>query len=197
MSLKLNSSGGGSVTLQEPTTASNVTLNLPAADGTVAMLQTPSFATTIGIGGATASTSGSGITFPATQSASSDANTLDDYEEGTWTPSWTAGVGSMTVGSTSASYVKIGKTIHIYGFVAISAASGASALNMSGLPFTTSNSPSVRQIIVAREDQSTGKMGQLFLNNNATTGQLQDYAGSTSVISANWTWLFTGVYQTT
>jgi hypothetical protein len=35
MSLKLNASGGGSVTLQEPTTASNVTLNLPAADGTV------------------------------------------------------------------------------------------------------------------------------------------------------------------
>jgi hypothetical protein len=35
MSLKLNSSGGGSVTLQEPTTASNVTLNLPAADGAV------------------------------------------------------------------------------------------------------------------------------------------------------------------
>ena len=35
MSLKLNSSGGGSVTLQEPTTASNVTLSLPAADGTV------------------------------------------------------------------------------------------------------------------------------------------------------------------
>ncbi len=35
MSLKLNASGGGSVTLQEPTTASNYTLNLPAATGTV------------------------------------------------------------------------------------------------------------------------------------------------------------------
>ena len=35
MSLKLNSSGGGSVTLQEPVTASNVTLNLPATAGTV------------------------------------------------------------------------------------------------------------------------------------------------------------------
>jgi hypothetical protein len=35
MSLKLNSSGGGSVTLQEPTTASDVTLSLPAATGTV------------------------------------------------------------------------------------------------------------------------------------------------------------------
>jgi hypothetical protein len=35
MPLKLNSSGGGSVTVQEPSTASNVTLNLPAATGTV------------------------------------------------------------------------------------------------------------------------------------------------------------------
>jgi hypothetical protein len=35
MSLKLNSSGGGSVTLQEPVTASNVTLTLPATTGTV------------------------------------------------------------------------------------------------------------------------------------------------------------------
>ena len=34
MSLKLNSSGGGSVTLQEPSTASSLTFTLPAADGT-------------------------------------------------------------------------------------------------------------------------------------------------------------------
>jgi hypothetical protein len=34
MSLKLNSSGGGSVTLQEPSTASNLTLTLPDATGT-------------------------------------------------------------------------------------------------------------------------------------------------------------------
>ena len=36
--------------------------------------------------GATSPSSGTGIAFPATQNASSDANTLDDYEEGTWTP---------------------------------------------------------------------------------------------------------------
>ncbi len=34
MSLKLNSSGGGSVTLQEPSTASNVTLTLPSVTAT-------------------------------------------------------------------------------------------------------------------------------------------------------------------
>jgi len=47
----------------------------------------------LGVGNATPSTSGAGITFPATQSASTDANTLDDYEEGTWTP---VVVGSST-----------------------------------------------------------------------------------------------------
>lgn len=35
MSLKLNSSGGGSVTLQEPATASALTLDLPAVNGTL------------------------------------------------------------------------------------------------------------------------------------------------------------------
>ena len=30
----------------------------------------------------------SSIIFPATQNASSDVNTLDDYEEGTWTPAF-------------------------------------------------------------------------------------------------------------
>lgn len=38
MSLVLNSSGGGSVTIQEPTTASNVTQTLVAATGTLAPL---------------------------------------------------------------------------------------------------------------------------------------------------------------
>ena len=37
MSLKLNSSGGGSVTLQEPTTANNQTLTLPDTTGTIAV----------------------------------------------------------------------------------------------------------------------------------------------------------------
>jgi hypothetical protein len=41
MSLKLNSSGGGSVTLQEPVTASALTLNLPAVNGTVVTNATP------------------------------------------------------------------------------------------------------------------------------------------------------------
>jgi len=52
--------------------------------GSAVLATQPSFPSTIGVGGATASSSGAGITFPATQSASTDANTLDDYEEGNW-----------------------------------------------------------------------------------------------------------------
>lgn len=199
IALSGDSSGTGTFTIASPNSNSNYTLTLPAATGTVQVSGSAISGTTGTFTGLLdISAAGAGqIQFPATQNASANANTLDDYEEGTWTPSWTVGAGSFTVSSTSAAYVKIGKTVHIFGFVAISAASGASTLNMSGLPFTASNTPGVRQTILAREDQSTGKMGQLYLNNNGTTGALQDYTGSTSVISANWTWIFNGVYQTT
>ena len=53
MSLKLNSSGGGSVTLQEPSTASNLTLTLPDTTGT--LLSTGS-AVTVAQGGTGATT---------------------------------------------------------------------------------------------------------------------------------------------
>jgi hypothetical protein len=71
-------------------------------------------ATTIGVGGATPSTSGAGITFPATASPSSNANTLDDYEEGTWTPT-NAGVYGFTPGTISSwgNYVKIGDYVYV------------------------------------------------------------------------------------
>ena len=95
----------------------------------------PTFPTTIGVGNATPSTSGSGVSFPAAQSASTDANTLDDYEEGTWTP----GQGSLTVVgafSSSGTYVKIGKAVFFNGNVA-GATSIAAVTNdtITDLPF--------------------------------------------------------------
>jgi hypothetical protein len=113
MSIVLQSTGGGSITINEPTTASNFTLSLPAQTATVATLTTPSFATTIGVGGATPTTSGSGISFPATQSASTDANTLDDYEEGTWTPNQGGGLTVSGSYSSGGRYVKIGRLVYV------------------------------------------------------------------------------------
>lgn len=73
---------------------------------------TAKVATTLGVGNATPSASGAGISFPAAQSASTDANTLDDYEEGTWTPAFSiSGGGSMTFTVIEAKYTKIGRLV--------------------------------------------------------------------------------------
>jgi hypothetical protein len=94
----------------------------------------------IGIGGATPSSSGAGITFPATQSASSDANTLDDYEEGTWTPAWSATGTTFTMPNQVGRYVKVGGLVTAYCYLNISAVSGTKgAATLTGLPFNTEN----------------------------------------------------------
>ena len=94
----------------------------------------------IGLGGTTPS-SGMGIAFPATQSASSNANTLDDYEEGTFTPT---AIGASTAGTTTYTaqngyYTKIGRQVNVTLLVAWSALTGTGNLSIQGLPFTIAN----------------------------------------------------------
>jgi len=91
-------------------------------------------------GGSTTAT-GTGIAFPATQSASSDANTLDDYEEGTFSPTV---FGSSTAGTTTFSlrdgnYTKIGNVVTITLNVGWTNATGTGQLAIGGLPFTSIN----------------------------------------------------------
>ena len=95
---------------------------------------------TIGVGNATPAASGAGITFPATQSASSDANTLDDYEEGTWTPvldSQTAGTGRVTTVN-EATYTKIGRLVTISADIEMGTlgSGGSGFAVIKGLPFS-------------------------------------------------------------
>jgi hypothetical protein len=92
----------------------------------------------ISVGGATVTTSGTGITFPATQSASSNANTLDDYEEGTWTPAQGSGLTVVGAYSSSGQYTKIGRSVTVFGEVvgATSVACSANGQICTGLPFT-------------------------------------------------------------
>ncbi|MGE3341494.1 MAG: hypothetical protein AB7J46_06395 [Candidatus Altimarinota bacterium] len=81
------------------------------------------------------------IEFPATQNASSNANTLDDYEEGTWTPIFTAASGSgATHSSQIGGYVKVGQLVHAWGDVTMSGKGTLSGhLRIGGFPFTASN----------------------------------------------------------
>jgi hypothetical protein len=86
----------------------------------------------------------SGITFPATQVAKSDPNTLDDYEEGTFTPSWSSSGASFTYDATfrHGRYVKVGRIVHFSLFISTASAPTGTTTNIltiTGLPFTVAN----------------------------------------------------------
>jgi hypothetical protein len=78
----------------------------------------------------------SGITFPATAVAATDANTLDDYEEGTWVPN--QGGGLIVVGAFSSvgRYTKIGNVVTVWGDV-----TGATSIAVSAIGIICTNLP--------------------------------------------------------
>jgi hypothetical protein len=83
------------------------------------------------------SVTGGGVKFPATQVTSADANTLDDYEEGSFTPTITFGGAStgITYGHNSGRYTKVGRAVFFYLSIFLSA-KGSSTGNaaVAGLP---------------------------------------------------------------
>jgi hypothetical protein len=144
--LQGNVSGTGVFTIASPNSNTDRTLTLPDNSGTVLTQNSqPSFVSTIGVGGATPAASGAGITFPATQSASSDANTLDDYEEGTWSPvlrystniSATGVLPSTVTLTNRGRYRKIGSLVYVCVEI-VYADVGAQFIvdTIEGLPFT-------------------------------------------------------------
>lgn len=84
------------------------------------------------------------VRFSATQNASSNVNTLDDYEEGTFQPAITfATPGDLSVGYTFqlGTYVKVGKLVTASVLIATSSfthGSANGALSITGLPFQAS-----------------------------------------------------------
>ena len=126
-------------------TDANTGMFFPAADtiafseGGVEALRLNANANLILQGGNT-SASGVGVTFPATQVASSNANTLDDYEEGTFQPSWQSTGASFTYDTSyrHGRYTKIGNTVYFSIYISTSGApTGTTSNNLviTGLPF--------------------------------------------------------------
>jgi hypothetical protein len=117
------------------------------------------------------------IKFPATQVPSADANTLDDYEEGNWTP--TISFGGASVGVTYAAgragqYTKIGRQVTVTAYILLtSKGSSTGAARISGLPFTITNESGY---------YAAGSLGALV--DITYGGQIQTYAeiGSTSYV---------------
>ena len=171
--LNLTADTSGSLILASNNNVTAVTI---ATNQNVTFANNATFPTTIGVGGATPSASGSGISFPATQSASSDANTLDDYEEGTWTPNFQNNGSTSNWTTKSGRYVKIGQQVTIWftngGGGSSNGGSGSGAIILNGLPFPLSygNSFNGQQAISIIGGSNTNQPGLDWLTSQGGTG---------------------------
>jgi hypothetical protein len=113
-----------------------------------------------------------GIGFPATQVASSNANTLDDYEEGTFTPAvaGTVSAGTGTYTTQIGAYTKIGNRVHFQIVLVWTAHDGSGNTKLTGLPFTSAGSGQGRTNFVPLLENFTYGAGipQIFLADSAT-----------------------------
>jgi hypothetical protein len=157
---------------------------------------------TISVGAATPSTSGAGITFPATQSASSDANTLDDYEEGTWTPvirgSSTAGTGTYT--TQQGTYTKIGNSVRFQAYIEWTAHTGSGQLEVTGYPFTsTAETTPISLSFYGGPTFVSGNFIQAYVNpSNTVSGTAQTTSASafSSVgVPSTGIYIVSGIYK--
>ena len=121
-----------------------VSLSSPTFTGTATLPAGVANSFGLGLGTAVPS-SGIGIAFPATASDSTNANTLDDYEEGTFTPFWGGAASNPTLSYDfrQGQYTKIGNCVYFSIRMGISSGSGSGGsgqLTLGGLPFTIGSS---------------------------------------------------------
>jgi hypothetical protein len=162
---------GGTAMVANRNTNNGVLMSFRQAGNTVGTVDVTTTGTTY--------TGTNGVTFTATQTASADANTLDDYEEGTFTPTATAGTpgGTPPTFGYAFRYTKIGRVVSITGFFSIGSAGTASGnLNFTGFPFS-SGSNGFAPIGTATEQALTNQLCQMRIENNSTSGRVTAVSG--------------------
>jgi hypothetical protein len=149
---------------------------------------------TVEAGNLVIGTSGKGISFAATADSSGTMTSeiLDDYEEGTWTPTMTSGTGTVTVASVAAAtYTKIGRIVYVRGRIDYStdASVSTSVITFGGLPFTIKNDGGYSGARLTINNQNTAHNydGSMFGTPNTTTISYQ--SRSTSMSSQTGAWL--------
>ena len=143
-----------------------------------------------------------GIKFPAVQVPSADANTLDDYEEGTWNPT----VTGVTVGGVAgaypvrdAYYVKIGKLVYVQCWLEWTGHSGSGQVIISGWPFASAASAALTPAVAI--DYSYPATYPAFVWMSAALGtfdfMLPGGRFAAVTLDANGGFIFSGAYRAT
>jgi hypothetical protein len=172
-------------------TASNYAV---ISDGDGNRLLTTANGQTLALDGGAVPNSGTGITFPATQNASSNANTLDDYEEGTWTPTITMASGTSTGSSGEGTYVKIGRQVTVTVGLAVGTISAGGEINtINGLPFTA-RAGNDQAVGLSRENANTGFGWELRANTSDTSILIRKVQDNSAQITTGMVFIGTVTY---
>jgi hypothetical protein len=131
------------------------------------------------------------VKFPATQNASSNANTLDDYKEGTWTPvlRFNGNAVGMTYSVQLGTYTKIGNMVNVAAFIILSAkGSSTGQAEVIGIPYSPSNISQVGGVLTVTSG-FTGLTSSPNFGLNVSTLYLWQTSstGSVAVTDANFT----------
>ena len=117
------------------------------------------------------------IAFNATQSASTNANTLDDYEEGTWTPTFSNYSG--TDQNATGYYTKFGNLVIAGCRIGTDGTSDSSVAQIAGLPFTVRASTQAGAIGGGLVSYTTGNSAQRWYGEpNTATVKCADGTGN-------------------
>jgi hypothetical protein len=132
-------------------------------------------------------TAGKGIDFSAaTHAAGMTSELLNDYEEGTWTPTVTPATGSFTtVTAGTCTYTKIGRIVTANArFTLTDSGTGAGAMTIDGLPFTIASAYDQNTFTGRVVNTGTPIFGQTF----ATTTSVDSFKkidGTTAIVNGN------------
>lgn len=132
------------------------------------------------------------IVFPATQNASSNANTLDDYEEGTWTPADGSGAG-LSFSNPLGRYTKIGRVVFCECSLTYPSTADGSAAIISGLPFA--NNATVVSFVSSRGNAATSVFG--VINTSVSTITIINSLSATVLNSSMSTQVFVSSFHYT
>lgn len=130
------------------------------------------------------------LAFPAVQVPSANVNTLDDYEEGTWTPFFTfsgsnaGAIHSFQIGE----YIKVGKLVTVFAKCIFSAkGSSVGQLTLEGFPFTNISSASNACVIYPQNITYSGSIYCELISSaiNAKFWQMSEAGTVTSITNVN------------
>jgi len=112
-----------------------------------------------------AATNGLGIDFSASEGSGASSSVLDDYEEGTWTPTPSAGTISH-----NSYYTKIGRLVTVHANIStFSDRTSSNNISFTGLPFQVAGNSWASQGIMARFINAGGDSIVAYAQSNSTS----------------------------